>query len=352
MDYLVQHPKIDYVRRRIHKTDNHREIHRFDRNTFAWASRTIEQMDEWASSPIISDTNMAIIHYTPHYLYAPSVPYELKAFYPRSEELKFIVVLRDPVERALSSYWFQNSHLFHENDQGSIHEFEKLADLEISHRKGYEACMDSKKTQRQFNMDNLKTVNISISQGNSAYRSFNVEKKGQFNEAVVIRTVKNGTELFFKSPESHFQSLKQCFGSHFRSKLLGSRHIDKGIYVDQIQRWYENFPSHNFYFISLHEFEKNPKLEYKKLLKFVFSDDSSRFLSKEDSNITPPKIDLDSPLSSDITNLLLNHKRLVKPNARDGLQSISPSFRNRLQSFYHSYNKNLEKILEKNFDFN
>jgi hypothetical protein len=274
----------------------------------------------------------------------------LKTFYPRSEELKFLVVLRDPIERALSSYWFQNSHLFHEYDQGSIHEFEKLADLEISFRKGYEECMDSKKTQRRLDKGSMKTVNISITQSSSADRSFNT-KKGKFNETVVIRTVKNDMELFFESQEIHFQSLKQCFGSHFRSKLLGSRHIDKGIYIDQIQRWYDNFPSYNFYFISLHQFEKNPTFEYNKLLKFIFNNGSSTFISKEPSKIIPSKIDLDSSLSNDITKLLLNHKRLVRPNARDGVQLRSSSFRKKLETFYRSYNKDLEKILQKNLDF-
>jgi glutaredoxin len=113
---------------------------------------------------------------------------------------------------------FQNSHLFHKSDQGSIHEFEKLADLEISFRKGYEECMDSKKTQRRLDKGSMKTVNISITQNSIAYRSFYI-KKGKVNETV-IRTVKNDTE--FKSSEIHFQSLKQCFGAHFRSKSLGT----------------------------------------------------------------------------------------------------------------------------------
>jgi hypothetical protein len=34
------------------------------------------------------------MHYTPHYIYAPSVPYEVRQFYPNAKEMKFILLLR------------------------------------------------------------------------------------------------------------------------------------------------------------------------------------------------------------------------------------------------------------------
>jgi hypothetical protein len=103
--------------------DKHREVHRFDRNTFAWSIKSIEVVDEYASSPPIRTSeiaqyNPAIIHYTPHYLYAPTVPFEMSRFYPHAQELKFLVMLRNPIERAISSYWFQNSHIFKGTNEG------------------------------------------------------------------------------------------------------------------------------------------------------------------------------------------------------------------------------------------
>lgn len=74
---------------------------------------------EWASSPYVDDESTALVHYTPHYLYAPSVPYEVKDFYPNSKDMKFIILLRDPVQRALSSYWFKNSEKFQGADKGA-----------------------------------------------------------------------------------------------------------------------------------------------------------------------------------------------------------------------------------------
>ena len=126
VDYLSQLPNISFVNRRIHKKDKHREVHRFDRNTFNWALKSIDLADEWASTPIVNSENATVIHYTPHYLYAPTVPYEMKRFYPHATELKFIAMLREPVSRAWSSYWFHNSHLLRGNDSGTCIRYTQL----------------------------------------------------------------------------------------------------------------------------------------------------------------------------------------------------------------------------------
>ena len=117
-DYLIGHPLIKFVRRRLIDIDTHREVHRFDRYNYRYSIKKIELLDEWGSTPLVTDSSAIVIHYTPHYLYAPTVPFELKEFYPSYEKLKFIVMLRNPVDRALSSYWFQNSKLFNQRDKG------------------------------------------------------------------------------------------------------------------------------------------------------------------------------------------------------------------------------------------
>ena len=109
--YLREHPSIKFVNRRVDNADNHLEVHRFDRDTFALSIKAVELADEWASSPLLSSPNLPLIHYTPQYLYAPSVPFEVRDFYPQSQELKFIISLRDPIARSFSSYWFKNSQL-------------------------------------------------------------------------------------------------------------------------------------------------------------------------------------------------------------------------------------------------
>ena len=318
MDHLIQHPLIDHVRRRIHKIDEHREVHRFDRNTYGWSSRIIEQYDEWASCPIISDPNMTVLHYTPHYLYAPSVPFEMKQFYPKPEELKFIVILRDPVDRSQSSYWFRNSHIFNGHDQGSVAEFMKLARFEISLREQYEKCMMRK---------GGKLTNSSMSRN-----------KIQFGRK----------SLTFESPHLHSSALKFCFGSLYRDKSLGSRHIDKGIYHDQIQRWYDNFPSHNFYFISLKKFERNSVVEFQRLLDFILSNSSEKQNLIVFPDLTSSSFLNINKSSTALANILAR-KRLVNPNLLRSNQSLPQEFLRDLRMFYKPYNDELDKYLGEDF---
>ena len=101
---------------------SHREIHRLDRHSYEYTNTYVELLDEWVHSPVIpveALSNPRVIHYTPHYLYAPSVPFDLKKLYStikpgegNSGALTFIIMLRNPISRALSSYWFKNSYLF------------------------------------------------------------------------------------------------------------------------------------------------------------------------------------------------------------------------------------------------
>lgn len=54
----------------------------------------------------------AVLHYTPHYLYDPAVPGRVKASFAHLGAslpplLRFIVILREPVSRAISSFWFK-----------------------------------------------------------------------------------------------------------------------------------------------------------------------------------------------------------------------------------------------------
>ena len=117
--YLKALQHFNFIDRRISKTDNHSEIHRFDRLTFQYALKALDLAVEWASAPLVTSPSAFVVHYTPHYLYAPTVPFEMRSFYPSTEDIKFIVLLREPVERALSSYWFFNSRKFRAKEQGS-----------------------------------------------------------------------------------------------------------------------------------------------------------------------------------------------------------------------------------------
>lgn len=110
---------IKFVQRRIIPRDRHREVHQFDRKSYRQSWKYLERAFEWGTSPPVENYNESIvIHYTPHYLYAPSVPFDLRNFHTNWQRLKFIVILREPIERAWSSYWFHKSHLLNDKDGG------------------------------------------------------------------------------------------------------------------------------------------------------------------------------------------------------------------------------------------
>jgi hypothetical protein len=117
--FLKALPHFHFVDRRITRSDNHSEVHRFDRKTFQYALKALDLAVEWTSSPLVTSSSDFVVHYTPHYLYAPTVPFEIRSFYPSIDDIKFIILLREPVERALSSYWFFNSKIFLSNERGS-----------------------------------------------------------------------------------------------------------------------------------------------------------------------------------------------------------------------------------------
>ena len=161
----------------------------------------------------------------------------MQNFYPHGKDggsqLKFIVTLRDPIERALSSYWFANSHLFERARGGSARrhwqhkEFQRLADSEMVWRQRFDLCMSG--------------VN---------------GRKGPLK----------GSQGYY------YRRLRHCFGDKFRSPSLGLMHIDKGIYGDQLARWLQNFPKASFYVTSLERYTADRPGELKRMLSFLGAD--------------------------------------------------------------------------------
>lgn len=353
VDYLKEYPNIGFVKRRI-VPDKHTEVHRFDRNTYGWALKEIDLADEWASSPIYTDPNVPIIHYTPHYLYAPTVPYEIKEFYPNPEKLKFIVMLRNPIDRALSSYWFQNSHLFHDKDQGSIEEFQNLVDKEIKERQKYEKCME--KTLKLDDLDN-SSILIFMSRKIKSVVSFVVNCI--FHAATIISTsntnpLTNHTSNIITAEHniksnSYFKALQLCYGDELRSPQLGHRHIDKGIYVDQIHRWWDNFPSKNFYFILFDNFIENPKEEFRKLLDFINNDEY--LYDNQNKNTTIKDLEQRLRMLEITEKMKFDKRRLFKPNSLSENATLPSSLIKTLENYYKPYNKELENLLNIKFNF-
>ena len=317
-EYLSLHPHVHFVRRRIFP-DRHREVHRFDRNTYHLALKGIELLDEWASCPLVESAADAVIHYTPHYLYAPSVPFELAALYPRPETLKFIVVLREPSARAISSYWFQNSHLFHVRDRGSTAELAELAAREVRDRQGYDACMAG--------ADAEAGTEAEAEGGGNWATSAAAWLVSQLDPFPLLTTRR--PPLGAARPTSPlFARLRRCFGKLFRSPQLGGRHLDKGVYADQLARWFSQFPRGNFFITSTERFFGGPD-EYARLLRFIGAEAA------------------DWPGTEALAALLTRNSsaaRLVAPNALARLDPPTAELRATLAAFFRPHNQRLRDL--------
>jgi DNA-binding XRE family transcriptional regulator len=64
--------------------------------------------------------------------------------------MKFIIILRNPVDRALSSYFYQKSQLFHDTEEGSLNGFRNNYLKEIKSRKEYENCMSQNLKSKNY----------------------------------------------------------------------------------------------------------------------------------------------------------------------------------------------------------
>eukprot|EP01041_Mallomonas_annulata_P003462 gene3462-6888_t len=334
--HLARHPGVSFVRRRV-DSHRHREIHRFDRSWYPWSWKQLELLDEWSLCPLVTHPDAIVVHYTPHYLYAPSVPFELRDLYstasPHSDSnsnsnidhFRFIVVLREPVSRAISSYWFKNSRLLMKHDTGSVKDFETKFEQEIVVRRKYEKCMVS----RGHGVVPM-TTSISISASSSP-------DNRPSNSTATSTISKYLTPLPSHDRASLLTSLRICFGgdASFRSPTLGLRHVDKGVYVDQFLRWRANFIHSQFLVQSLEQWSASPVGAMEELLAFL-----GLQLRGRDG------IGVDDETALE---LLLSEKKLVTSNFRN--ESIPDDLRRRLTDFYRPYNAMLEKLLGQNFGY-
>jgi hypothetical protein len=343
VNYLKSSNKVAFVSRRIVKKDKHDEVHRFDRNSFAWTIQSIELAKEWASCPVIDNKHTPVIHYTPHYIYAPTVPFDVREFYPSNlinykghlrDDLKFIILLREPVNRAFSSYWFKNSKLLNKDkDSGSLDEFNRLIDSEVSTRDQFNKCMNNRYWLANFN---VALYNLSTS---------------ALVHILNISSNKHGRELLLNS-------LTICFGKKLRSSSLGTRHFDKGIYFDQLYRWLLNFHPKSFQisFIDFWNFDKIKN--FKLLTSFIGFNVSEEVIF----NLVTLKDKLTAPnsIGKNISELVYKWKLLVSRNSNEfpqenlheftpkNLQEINKYFHieNKLKSLYFPYNILFVKLLK------
>jgi hypothetical protein len=137
-----------------------------------------------------------------------------------------------------------------------------------------------------------------------------------------------------------------------RSPSLGQRHIDKGVYIDQILRWYASFSPTQFHFMSLEDFSRYPRHGMKALLRFLQVDPGSSGSGGEESRSEhrQGKVenggDVGGEYAAFVDGLDFSKRRLERPNARmTSLSALPEADLAALREFYAPYKALLRSLL-------
>lgn len=137
-----------------------------------------------------------------------------------------------------------------------------------------------------------------------------------------------------KELSSNFDNLQKCFGPDFRNPKIGLRHIDKGIYFDQLDRWLQNFHRKQFLIILYDEWISSPLQTYKDVMQFIGQE------------LTGP---YGFNSIEDVKNIIKKKHGVVHNTRR---QDLLPSMRQEVECFYKPYNTQLALLLNRNSIFN
>lgn len=144
----------------------------------------------------------------------------------------------------------------------------------------------------------------------------------------------NGTASGSKS--GHTQTMAGLLGEHWRASALGNRHIDKGIYYDQLLRWLYNFGvqtgqsrsdfQKNIHIIFTDDLKSKPQFVMQELLQFLYA------------NGTIPDA---------LTEVNQSWKKILeKPNSLSSRNSLSHQQKLELYKYFYRYNNFLKEVFE------
>eukprot|EP01031_Cornospumella_fuschlensis_P031664 gene31664-38267_t len=386
--YLSELSNVHFANRVVGSAINlDEEIHRFDRASYPYSSKAVELAHEWASSPLVTDPSAVVIHYTPQYLYSPNVPFEIHNFVKlvlhkasvNNYDVKFVMLLRDPVDRAMSSYWFKNSHIFHGQDKGSVEDMVQSFIKEMEKRKNYERCMVEQLEEQLAAI--LKHVHppSSLPPLKAPLSQFTYPRYILLLRHI-LRYVYHPTNATAAAPTptpytnlTHlyaphnppilplpgtlatkiYSAAYTCYNRAFApsqaktrtpyvlSKYMGLHHIDKGVYVDQVLRYVLNFkqkPSSKIFIMPTKMLEKNTRHALHLIMNHLYSNHSH---IGQDARTRAHIYNL---THHEIDKIDVSVKMLNKPNSK--YAQVNATVHKMLNDFYAPYDELLAHILK------
>ncbi len=186
-EYLIQHPNVAAAKGK--------EIYFFDKkfhNGFGWYRTFFPSTIKKGYNEYVLKKQFMTGEATPRYLVHPKAPERIANLIPNC---KFIVLLRNPIDRAYSHYKMEYS---------------------------------------------------------------NKREKLSFEEAI-----KNEKERI----EGEYEKMEN--GDQYSAKYYWFSHLDAGLYIKHLERWFSVFPRKQFFIEKSEELFENPESTYNKILNFL-----------------------------------------------------------------------------------
>lgn len=231
-----------------------------------------------------------VMDYTPNYLMVDEAPALIAKTFPEGvTKLKFLVMVREPVARMISSWRFKTWQMHHKHIQSTM-SFKEAVDSGVEQIKCVEQCLRS-----LYNDTNPSCLKIG-SGARSAEAGIDV-----FHPITRQRNWRN----HLTDKYHHMRcSLRHCrhIKDHSREGWVGGAsfmaHAAKSLYAYQLLNWFSVFDRRQFLIISLEEFTEAPEATLRKITGFL----GLHMYHREGVTATATSIGAAAPLSKSIDN--------------------------------------------------
>ncbi|CAN0275443.1 unnamed protein product [Pylaiella littoralis] len=231
-----------------------------------------------------TSADSVVIDYTPHYLAVAEAPYRIADMYGgRDSGLKFIVTLREPASRTISSWEFKNNY---NSKRGRREESRSLADTVADGRrraKKLDSCLSAAK---------------------------------------------------IRAMDPRERDLILCNPRKILENPLYVSHVGKSMYAMQLERWFDLFGREKFKVVFMDDIADDPMGVIKDVLEFLGLD----FTSEDESKGLP-----DIKRWKKVTGFAHNKTTAKKKNELS--DQVTDQIRDDLRAFFKPHNEALEELL-------
>ncbi|WP_022793415.1 sulfotransferase family protein [Marinococcus halotolerans] len=225
---------------------------------------------------------------TPSYLYVPFVPKKIHQFNP---EMKLIIILRNPTQRAFSAWWMHR-------------------------QKGRENLSFKSAIENNFNRINKENTFVG--------------EKGKENW------------------KNNFEALKQ-------NKILYRTYIDMGYYSEQLLNYMHYFEKNQMHIILLEDLISDPEKELREIFEFLGVDKNEKIdVNKKNESLSRSAFPIYRLVGTKnvqkIAKVLpskLKKVLIIFLRGKSKTVNIDEETKTKLEKHYYKYNQTLEKLLDR-----